>query len=257
MRPEKIAPPGDARPGNGESAKRYKRPKQSALVRFGKSIRDPVNAWFARQSLIGDDMIVDPSQLPVLEELGANWQEISQELEPLLASRTDIPSFGKISPDHRRIANSDKWKSFFFEGYGYRSQANRQKCPRTAELLDKVPGLVVAFFSIMEPNTHVPRHRGLTKAWLNCHLGLVVPRGPERCEMEIGDQRVGWSEGEWVVFDETNAHEVWNDTGEARVVLFLQIRRPMTRRGNFVARTIYEIIRRTSFVKDVRKAVAD
>lgn len=257
-REERVSTPrvSNDNPPQPDRREHYTRPKQSALVRFGKSIRDPVNAWFARQSTIGDDAILDAQHLPVLDELRANWRVVQGELEPLLADRDDIPAFGKISPDHRRIANDSAWKSFFFEGYSFKSARNRAKCPQTAEMLDRIPGLVVAFFSIMEPGTHVPRHRGLTKAWINCHLPLVVPRGPERCEMAVNEEMVRWHEGEWLLFDETNQHEVWNETSEARVVLFLQVRRPMRWPGRVVARVIYEIIRRTGFVQDVRKAVS-
>ena len=238
-----------------ETAQEYQRPKQGALIRFGKAIRDPVNAWFARQSLIGDDAMLDPASLPQLARLQQEWQVIRRELEPLLLERSAIPAFGKISPDHRRIANSPSWKSFFFEGYGFRSDANRARCPQTAAMLDDVPGLVVAFFSIMEPGTHVPRHRGLTKAWINCHLPLSMPKGPGRCEMEVNGAAQRWVEGQWLLFDETNPHEVWNETGEIRVVLFLQVVRPMTWRGRLAARCLHAIIRRTSFVQDVKREI--
>ncbi len=250
--PREEAQP-DARTASREQ--KFVRGKQNSLVRFGKRIRRPVNRWFARQSLIGDDPILDPGCIPALAEIGLRWEEIRSELEPLLANRDAIPAFGKLSPDHRRIANSQHWKSFFFEGYGFRMDANCAQCPRTAEMLDRIPGLVVAFFSIMEPGTHVPRHRGLTKAWINCHLPLVVPQGEGRCEMQVGEQTVAWREGEWLLFDETNPHEVWNTTQDPRIVLFLQVRRPMTLLGNLAAKTIYEIIRRTGFVQDVRHAV--
>jgi beta-hydroxylase len=234
----------------------FVRPKQTALVRFGKWLRDPVNRWFARQSLIADTPIVPAEALPCLNTLSENWHVVREELLPLVVDRSDIPAFGKISPDHRRIAHSQHWKSFFFEGYGFQSQANRALCPRTAQMLDQIPGLVVAFFSIMEPGTHVPRHRGLTKAWLNCHLPIAVPPADEgRCEMQVGDQIVRWEEGKWLVFDETNPHEVWNDTDSVRVVLFLQVQRPMSFAGRLAARLIYAIIRRTSFVQDAKKAM--
>lgn len=217
-------------------------------------MRDPINAWIARRSLIPNTPIIDASEVPGLAALGENWRAIREELCPLLADTTSIPAFGKISPDHRRIAPSDHWKSFFFVGYGFRPERNRRLCPKTAALLDQVPNLVVAFFSIMEPGTHVPRHRGLTKAWLNCHLPLVVP-SHGRCEMQVADETVSWKEGEWLVFDETNPHEVWNDTDEARIVLFLQVRRPMTTLGNAAAKLIHGLIRRSSFVQDAKKAI--
>ncbi len=250
-------PREDARPNERTAPReqRFVRGKQSSLTRFGKRIRRPVNRWFARQSLVGDDAIIDAAEIPALCEMRRRWRDIRAELEPLLSDRNAIPPFGKLSPDHRRIANSQHWKSFFFEGYGFRMKANRARCPQTAAMLDQIPGLVVAFFSIMEPGTHVPRHRGLTKAWINCHLPLIVPQGEGRCEMQVGEQIVTWTEGEWLLFDETNPHEVWNTTDGPRIVLFLQVRRPMTRMGNWAARALYEVIRRTGFVQDVRHAV--
>lgn len=249
---DELGVAGDDR---GQAPERFERKKQTLAVRFGKRIRDPVNRWFARQSLIGNDPFVDPALLPQLEPLKRNWEAIRAELMPLLAERTSIPAFGEISPDHRRIAPTAAWKSFFFEGYGLKAPANRARCPRTAALLDEVPGLVVAFFSIMEPGIHVPRHRGLTKAWLNCHLGLAVPQGPQRCEIQVGEEFAQWREGEWMVFDETNEHEVWNDSREPRVVLFLQVMRPMRWPGRLVARIIHGLIRRSSFVQDVKREI--
>ena len=227
---------------------------QTFAVRFGRAIRDPVNGWLARQSLIGDDPFVDPAELPGLIELGRHWETIRDELLPLLAARDKIPAFRDISPDHRRIASDTRWKSFFLEGYGFRAEENCARCPKTMALLKSVPGLVVAFFSIMEAGTQVPPHRGVTKAWYNCHLGLLVPEG--KVGIEIAGQPAGWREGEWLVFDETNTHCVWNETDQSRVVLFLQVRRPMTWRGRMVAKALYQMIRHSAFVQDVRRSLS-
>jgi beta-hydroxylase len=227
---------------------------QTLAVRFGRAMRDPVNGWLAKQSLMGDDPFVDPQELPGLVELGRHWRTIREELHPLLAQRDRIPAFRDISPDHRRIATDTRWKSFFLEGYGFRAEENCARCPQTMALLKNVPGLVVAFFSIMEPGTQVPPHRGVTKAWYNCHLGLVVPEG--QVGIEIAGRRVGWREGDWIVFDETNRHRVWNETAQSRVVLFLQVRRPMRWPGRLAAKVLYHMIRHSSFVQDVRRSLS-
>jgi beta-hydroxylase len=83
-----------------------------------------------------------------------------------------------------------------------------------------------AFFSILAPGTHVPAHRGPYKGLLRCHLGLKVPQ-PELCRLRVHDQILHWQEGQCMVFDDTYEHEVWNDSHEDRVVLFLDIMRPM------------------------------
>ncbi|WOE76229.1 aspartyl/asparaginyl beta-hydroxylase domain-containing protein [Alterisphingorhabdus coralli] len=241
---------------NSGSDERYVRPKQSAIVRLGKRLRAPLNRFLERQSLTTTEPIVPSDTLKGLDILQHNWRAVQAEALALLQQRDNIPAFGKISPDHRRIANGPQWKSFFFEGYGFRSPGNCTQCPKTAALLRQIPGLVVAFYSIMEGDTHVPRHKGLTKAWLNCHLPLVLPHAAGRCEMRVDDSiTVRWTEGEWLVFDETYPHEVWNDTGEPRVVLMLQVRRPMRWPGRLIAKVLYETVRRTSFVQDIRRAI--
>ncbi|MDT8281045.1 MAG: aspartyl/asparaginyl beta-hydroxylase domain-containing protein, partial [Erythrobacter sp.] len=235
----------------------YQRPRQSPFVRLGKRLRDPVNAWFAHQSLIDTGPMVNPADLAGLEALQRDWRGIRDELQSLLAGGEDIPSFGRISPDHRRIASGPQWKSFFFYGYGYRARENCAKCPHTSALLEQVPGLVVAFFSILDGDAQIPPHRGLTKAWINCHLGLVVPTAAagSACEIEVDGRISRWREGEWMVFDETYRHRVWNTTGSRRVVLMLQVERPMRWPGRIAAAALRWIISRTSFVKDVRRAL--
>lgn len=224
-------------------------------MRIGKRLRWPVNRFLASQSRIGTQPFFDAEQVPGLAVLRENWEAICDEAQALMPDRAAVPPLGKISPDHRSLAKDSSWKSFFFNGYGYKVPANRARCPRTAALIDQVPNLVLAFYSIFEPGTHVHRHRGMTKAMLNVHLALIVPDG--RCEIEVDGEVRRWTPGEFLIFDETYHHEVWNDTAEPRVVLFLQVLRPMRWRGWLTGKLFLWGVKRTSFVQDARKAMGD
>ncbi len=232
---------------------RYSRPKQSLGIRIGRELRHPANDFLAGKSLIGKQPVFPAEVLPQLALLTPEWRAFREEALALLEDRAKVPAFGKISPDHRRIASDGKWKSLFLTGYGFRAEQNHAQVPRISAAIEGLEGLVTAFLSIMEPGTHVPSHRGLTKGWLNCHLPLVLPEGQGRCEISIAGEIHQWREGEWLVFDETFPHEVWNTTAEPRVVLFLQVRRPMKLPGRLLAGLFYHIIRRSRFVQDVRK----
>lgn len=234
---------------------KYEAPADTFAVRVGKKLRWPVNRFLERQSLIGTQPFFEEAQVPGLDRLRENWEVIREELQALMADRAQVPPLGEISPDHRRLAPDASWKSFFFTGYGYKAEANRARCPKTAALVDQVPNLVVAFFSIFEPGAYVHPHRGVTKAMLNVHLGLLVPSGPERCEIRVADEVRGWTPGEYLIFDETFEHEVWNETAEPRVVLFLQVMRPMRWRGRWLGKLFLWGVKRTSFVQDVRRAL--
>ena len=104
---------------------------------------------------------------------------------------------------------------------------NCQRCPETVKLLDQIPGLKVAFFSILAPGNHIPPHRGKHKGIIRYHLALKVPQPQENCRIRVADQIVHWQEGKSLIFDDTFEHEVWNDTNDYRVVLFLDIARPL------------------------------
>ncbi len=247
---EEVETPARPQPAGEE---RYERPRQSLSVRIGRKLRRPVNGFLEGQSLVGNDPVLPADILPQLAPLVPQWQDFRREAEDLLRQRQSVPAFGKISPDHRRIASDGKWKSLFLTGYGYRAEKNHAQVPRISAAIEGMDGLVTAFLSIMEPGIHVPSHRGLTKGWLNCHLPLVLPRGEGQCAIEIAGRTYHWREGEWLVFDETFVQKVWNTTKEPRVVLFLQVRRPMRWPGRLLSGLIYRMIRRSRFVQDVRK----
>ncbi|HET9428880.1 MAG TPA: aspartyl/asparaginyl beta-hydroxylase domain-containing protein [Allosphingosinicella sp.] len=222
------------------------------LFRIGKKMRHKVSAVVARSSRVGDGPVFDPNLFPWIAALQPQWPEIREELLSILAHRDAIPPLASISPDHRRIAPPGKWKSFFLQGYGYRVDENLRRCPKTAEAIAGIPGLNSAFFSILDPGTHIPRHRGVTKAILTAHLGLIVPADGASCRMQLDDRLLQWEEGRFLVFDDTFHHEVWNDSDQLRAVLLIQFRRPVGPLGRLVGGLFLFGIRRSRFVQDAR-----
>ncbi|CDO90676.1 aspartyl/asparaginyl beta-hydroxylase domain-containing protein [Mycobacterium triplex] len=182
--------------------------------------------------------------------LAENWTAIRDEAQALMGDPMSIPSLREISVDHEKIAVDDRWRSFFLWGYGIRSDVNCARCPETARMLERIPGLLTAMYSVMLPGAHVPRHTGPTKAIITAHLGLIVPRERQNCRMEIGDHEVVWREGQIAIFDDMFPHEVWNDTEDHRVVLLLHVKRPLCFPGSLVRDTLFALLRASPFVRD-------
>jgi ornithine lipid ester-linked acyl 2-hydroxylase len=168
--------------------------------------------------------------------LAENSAAIRDEAQALLRDPMSIPALREISTDHEKIAVDDRWRSFFLWGYGIRSDVNCARCPETAQVLERIPGLLTAMYSVMLPGAHVPRHTGPTKAIVTAHLGLIVPREHEKCRMAVGDH----------VFP----HEVWNDTEDHRVVLLLHLKRPLRFPGSLVRDALFAVMRASPFVRD-------
>jgi aspartyl/asparaginyl beta-hydroxylase (cupin superfamily) len=232
-------------------------PPLPPLFRAGKRLRHRISAVIAGSSKVGDTPVYDPALFPWIAALEARAPEIQAELRALLTREEGIPPLAEISPDHRRIAPPGKWKSFFLYGYGYRNDENCARCPRTAEAVARIPGLNSAFFSILAPGAHIPRHRGVTKAILTAHLGLVVPARRGKCRMQVDDRMLTWRKGKVLVFDDTYFHEVWNDTDEHRAILLVQFRRPTGWLGRLVGGAFLSAVRRSRFVQDARSSLGD
>lgn len=220
---------------------------------YGKPLLRKFDLFMAEQSLIPNDPVLDSSLFPWTKILEENWQDIRLELNNILQYREDIPRFQDLSPDQYKISPDDMWKTFALFGFGYRAELNCQMCPKTTAILEKIPNLQTAFFSILAPGKHVPRHKGVTKGFVRCHLGLIVPQEKEKCYMDVNGTKCVWEEGHAFMFDDTFPHEVYNDTKEERVVLLIDVERPMTRKGLFASRLAMWILRRTAYVVDARR----
>jgi len=243
--PAADAVPLDAPPCGG--------PRRSWVVRLGKRLRPWFNARIARASLVSNDPVLDVALFPWIATLEANWDAVRREAEAVLRHQAAIPPLNAISVDHARIAADGRWRSFFLYGYGYRVEENCARARRTAALLRLAPGLNSAFFSILAPGAHIPLHKGVSKGILTYHLGLIVPRDAERCRMQVEDRTVHWTAGRGLVFDDSQHHEVWNDTDETRVILLVQFARPSRWSGRLLSKLFLAAVRRSAFIQEARQ----
>lgn len=184
---------------------------------------EAVNRRFSR---VGNPPIFDAAAFPWVADVESEWRSVRAELDEVLKYPQGIPNFQDVSIEQRAITNDDRWKTFFFYGYGLRNDANCEFCPATARVLARIPGMKTAFFSILFPRKRIPRHRGPYNGVLRYHLGLRVPE-PERCGIIVGGERASWREGKSLIFDDSYQHEAWNDGDDLRVVLFVDFLRPL------------------------------
>lgn len=228
---------------------------RSLSARIARHLRGTVDRLIAASSLVPNDPVLDVRLFPWTQMLRDHWEEIRAEALRVALHADAAPSLPAISPEHRAIAPADQWRSFILWGYGYRISDNAARCPATSALVQQVPGLTTACFSILAPGTHVPARRGVSKGLITCHLGLVVPRGGD-ARMRVDRRVVRWCEGETLVFDDTYDHEVWNDTDESRVVLLIQFARPLRHPGKWIADRVLAAVRRSRFVQETGRTIA-
>ena len=230
--------------------------ERSIIVRIGSRLRPAINWAATRASRVPLTPLIDDAVFDWAAPLRAHWRDIAQEADAALTMPDRLPRLNEISPDHQRIAADGRWRCFFLYGYGQKITENCARAPRTAALVGRIPQLNSAFFSVLEPGAVIPPHTGVTRGLLTWHLGLRTPRDNAKCWIRVSGETVNWREGEAFLFDDTCRHEVRNDTQDYRIVLLVQITRPMAAPLRWLPDLFLWAIKRTAFVRKVRDNLA-
>ena len=218
----------------------------------GAQLLRVTEGWVLRHSLVPTTPFLPLSTFPWSKRFEEMAPEVRSELDEVLSHREDLPNFQDISVDQASISNDDGWKTFFFFAYGFRSEANCRRCPKTTALLDSVPGMVTAFFSILSPGKHIPPHRGPWRGVLRYHLALKVPEPAVASGIRVGGEQAHWQEGKGLLFDDGYSHEAWNDSEGVRVVLFCDVLRPLRAPAAQVNKALIKAIGWSPFIQDAR-----
>ncbi len=226
---------------------------QKLLRKVGGKFRRTIAGLQSRQSLIGDTPVLPASHFPEFAVLEENWRDVLSEVKEILKFREAVPRFHEVSEDQKNISKDDQWRTFFLFGFGTKLERNCAKAPKTAAMLETIPNLQTAWFSILAPGAHIPPHKGVTKGIVTCHMGLIVPRDRHNCRLKVEDQYCEWEEGKIFVFDDTYRHEVMNDTDEERVVLLWHVDRPMKTPARLLHKLFISGLKKSAFFKNPQK----
>ena len=229
--------------------------KTRKLIKFKlfRPMLTKIGDRMGKYSIVGDHPVFDTGQFKWTELLENNWTSISKELESILVFHEFLPSLQDIQQEQKILNQDNNWKTFFLFGFGNKATLNCQACPVTASILQQIPGMKSAFFSILSPHKHIPAHKGIFKGIIRSHLGLIIPGQSGQCVMRIEKEYINWQQGKVVVFDDTYEHEVWNNTGETRVVLLVDVVRPYKFPLSFINICIINLIGNSSYAKEATK----
>ncbi|GFR88673.1 aspartyl beta-hydroxylase [Elysia marginata] len=162
---------------------------------------------------------------------GRNKSGFLGKVEAFVTGKAIRAIYGKKVVDIFTKIGSKDWRTFNLILYNHDVPGNVERCPETVRLLKRVPGMQSALLSILAPGAYIPPHSDPAKGVIRYHLAFKVPRDRAKCFIEVidGDRhlRYHWAEGEGVVFDDVYTHWAQNATDEFRVILFVDILRPL------------------------------
>ena len=155
--------------------------------------------------------------IPVLEQ---DYEVIREELLSALDLKKGFQPYGMLE----LTQSAGNWNVFYFKSQKLDFKENREKCPRTTQIIESIPRLgQVAMFSALNPGGRIEPHYGTWNVRLTVHLGLIVP---QPCAIQVGGQTRTWEEGKCIAFDDSYLHRSWNDSDRTRFIFFVDVWHP-------------------------------
>ncbi|WP_010300028.1 aspartyl/asparaginyl beta-hydroxylase domain-containing protein [Candidatus Odyssella thessalonicensis] len=188
----------------------------------------PINCFMYLFSRVPNAPYLDRQLFPELDIFQQNWQIIRDEAVQLL-QQGDIKASQKRDDIGFNSFFKRGWKRFYLKWYNDPLPSAQLACPKTLELIKKVPCVKAAMFTFLPAGSKLGLHRDPYAGSLRYHLGLVTPNS-DKCFIEVDGQKYSWRDGEDVIFDETYLHQAENQTSVDRLIFFCDIERPMVNR---------------------------
>ena len=181
--------------------------------------------------------IIDLDNFHELDEIQKNWETIREEVLNLYRQHyfeQTKKSESQASYDIGfRTFFKYGWSKFYLKWYGYTHDSAKKLCPNTVRVLEQIPSVNGAMFTILPAGGQLTRHLDPIACSLRYHLGLDTPNSDD-CFINIDGVSYSWRNGKALLFDETYPHYARNDSDQCRLILMCDVERPMNFIGRFI-----------------------
>lgn len=99
--------------------------------------------------------------------------------------------------------------------------------PTLVGILRKVPEVTSCVVSVLEPGIRIPIHVGYYKGIMRYMIPTHIPKDRKNVFLCVNGIKYSWTEGEGVLWDDTFVHKVYNNTDEVRVLIYMDVIRPL------------------------------
>jgi hypothetical protein len=192
----------------------------------------------------------------------ANFEALKEEVENILEKTGDGDSLTMtsdtfrgqntyIGSDIRRENGKMKaWRLINIKAGDEYSVVANKYFPSLVRLLRSVPQIGTCAISVLQDGVHIPIHVGYYKGIMRYMIPIIVPKDRENVFLCVNEIKYSWTEGVGVLWDDTYPHKVYNNTDEIRVVIYMDVIRPLSWGLNALNRFILLLACNSKIVKD-------
>ena len=212
----------------------------------GRIYKNPIEALYMMSALITlgtrtPEFLDKDAYFPmnrVFEEPD-NFKALKEEVEKILEKTGDGDSLTMtsdtfsgqnkyIGSDIRRENGKTKaWRVINIKAGDEYSAAAHKYFPSLVRILKGCPQIGTCVVSVLQDGVHIPIHVGYYKGIMRYMIPVVVPKDRENVFLCVNELKYCWTEGVGVLWDDTYPHKVYNNTDEIRVVIYMDVVRPL------------------------------
>ena len=188
----------------------------------------PLNFLFTYFTVGKRAAVFDPRIVPGLDKIRESYPVIRSEAKAMLDSGVFQRPPAVDEPGYNTFEKGG-WRQYSLKWYANECRRSAQEmCPKTCAIVDSVPAIRAAMFTVLPPRGRLGRHHDPIASSLRYHLGLVTPNS-EKCALTLDGVQYPWRDGEELLFDQTYLHSAVNQTETVRVILFCDVEKTQLR----------------------------
>jgi beta-hydroxylase len=182
----------------------------------------PLNFLFTYFAARRPSAVFDSKIVPGLEKIRESYPVIRSEAKAMLDAGVFQRRPTVDEPGYNTFEKGG-WRLYSLKWYAKECRRSAvELCPQTCALVDSVPAIRAAMFTVLPPGARLGRHHDPIASSLRYHLGLVTPNS-EKCALTLDGVQYAWRDGEELLFDQTYLHSAVNQTDVVRVILFCDV----------------------------------
>jgi beta-hydroxylase len=182
-----------------------------------------------------------------------NFQQIQKEVLDYV-SIFNIRNLEDIIPGNENIPSSaGVWKAAPLKIFNKFFEKPLVHCPTLYGVLKKIKTIKLITISKLAPKSSIKPHRGAHDAFIRAHLGIKIPSGDTA--LVVGGERREWREGEFLFFNDRQYHTAYNNTDEDRIILLMDITRPLPFPLNLINSFIVWLLFISPFFRQIIKNI--
>lgn len=204
--------------------------------------------------------VIDPHHesfvaVDAVTDLEKSYEAIKHEIVAnILPHRNEIQltrdSYGGQNRNIGRDVNDgDGWRQLTIN-VGKRFADNMEEmCPTLVDILKKhSEDIISCTISILPGRTTIPPHFGYTRSVIRLMLPIVVPRGD--VHICVNSNKLNFTEGKCLSFDDNFQHFVNNNTDDDRIVIYMDVVRPVPGLIRTISKYIFKKMEKHGIIKE-------